>query len=368
MSGSKTSVSFTSSNEVTGPNEADSPNEATSSKRQKREASANGRSEAKTEPMLNKSITSLVLMPERDKELWALYKKQQAMIWKWEEIPMGQDRKHWAQMKPEDKQFVLHVLAFFAGADGIVFKNLLERFMEEVQLPESRCFFALQMHMEMVHAETYTNLLDFFCENAQEKHRLFHAIEQVPSIKRKADWAIEYIESEDDFGRRLVAFIAVEGIMFSGSFCALFWNKKRGLLPGLSFSNELISKDEGLHVVHLVALFLRLKHPPSEQVVKEIFSSAMECELDYINEGLKVALIGMNAKNMKQYEECVVDRLLLTMRCSKMYNSTNPFAWMENMGLLGIGNFFEVGVSSYVQHGVGSGKIESNDLCFDADL
>lgn len=302
------------------------------------------------EPILDPKRWEGVLIPDEDKEFWLLYKKQQSMIWKWEEIKMGQDRRHWEKLPQSDKDFILFCLAYFSKADDIVSLNLMERFLNEVQLPASKWFLGLQLFMEQVHSETYKRLLEFFCESQDQKRKFFGAIDGISSVKKKAEWAQRYIASEEDFSLRLVAFIAVEGIMFSASFCALFWIKQRGILFGLTQSNELISKDEGLHVLHLITIFLRLERPPTEAQVKQIFADALVAEKEYAREGLQVRLVGMNATLMNEYQDFVADQVLLMMKLTKMSQAKNPFPFMENIGLLGYTNFFERGVAEYNSH------------------
>lgn len=303
------------------------------------------------EPLLAKNPNRFVLRPSQ-KRMWEMYKNHEASFWKAEEVNLSGDMKDWVKMTDNEQFFIKRVLAFFANSDNIVVENLAERFMREVQVPEARCFYGFQIAMENIHAETYTLLLDHFVRDVEEKEMLFHATETIPSIKKKAEWALKWIGSEASFGERLVAFAAFEGIFFSGCFCAIFWLKKRGLLPGLTFSNELISRDEGLHCDFACLLFSKLKYPPAPQVVEEIIRSATSLETEFVCESLPVELIGMNSKLMAQYIQFVADRLLLALGCSKIFNVTNPFPWMDMISMQGKTNFFEKKVGEYKGHNV----------------
>jgi ribonucleoside-diphosphate reductase beta chain len=282
-----------------------------------------------------------------------MYKKQEACIWTAEEIDLAQDLNDWRnKLNDDERYFVKNVLAFFAASDGIVNENLAENFVSEVQYTEAKFFYGFQIMMENIHSETYSLLIDTYIQDPAEKDMLFRAIETIPAVKKKAEWALKWISSPN-FQERLIAFAAVEGIFFSGSFCSIFWLKKRGLMPGLSFSNELISRDEGIHCDFAVMLHNNhLANRVSEERIKEIITSALEIEKEFITESLPVRLIGMNADLMKQYLEFVADRLLVDLGCSRVYNSENPFDFMANISLQGKTNFFEKRVGEYQKSGV----------------
>ena len=266
-----------------------------------------------------------------------------------------------------ERHFVSHVLAFFAASDGIVNENLAVNFMSEVQLPEARCFYGFQIMMENIHSETYALLIDTYIKDVQEKDRLFHAIDTIPAVKKKSDWALRWIE-QGSFAERLVAFAAVEGIFFSGSFCSIFWLKKRGLMPGLTFSNELISRDEGMHCEFACLLYGMLSNKLSKEAVYSIISDAVAIEKEFITEALPVALIGMNAKLMQQYIEFVADRWLGELGYPKMYNTANPFDFMEMISLQGKTNFFEKRVGDYQKSGVLGSKGDSQNFSLEEDF
>lgn len=306
------------------------------------------------EPLLRENPGRFVILPIQYHDIWQMYKKQVACFWTAEEIDLEDDLNDWNnKLKDDERFFIKHVLAFFAASDGIVNENLAERFMQEIQIPEARCFYGFQIAMENCHSEVYSLLLDTYISDNSEKDKLLHAIETVPCVTNKAEWALRWINDRDStFGERLVAFAAVEGIFFSGSFCSIFWLKKRGLMPGLSFSNELISRDEGMHCDFACLLFSHLKNPPSEERVKEIICSAVVIEQDFVTSALPVSLIGMNANMMKEYIEFCADRLMRSLRYPSIYNSRNPFDWMELISLQGKTNFFEKRVSEYQKAGV----------------
>lgn len=309
------------------------------------------------EKILTENPNRFVLFPIEHKDIWAYYKKAEASFWTAEEIDLYQDLLDWERINDGERHFIKHVLAFFAASDGIVNENLAENMVNEVQYTEAKFFYGFQIMMENIHSETYSLLIDTYIKDKDEQDRLFNAIETIPSIKKKADWALKWIES-GSFIERLIAFAAVEGIFFSGSFCSIFWLKKRGLMPGLSFSNELISRDEGLHcdfAVHLYNEHIENKLPVEK--VKEILLSALEIEKEFITESLPVSLIGMNKDLMSQYLEYVTDRLLTDFRIPKVFNSTNPFDFMQNIALENKTNFFEKRVAEYSKSGVGT---ESN--------
>ncbi|RPE12282.1 ribonucleoside-diphosphate reductase [Chitinophaga lutea] len=318
------------------------------------------------EILLKDNKDRFVLLPINYPAIWEQYKRHEASFWTAEEIDLSSDLKDWAGLNDGERHFISHVLAFFAASDGIVNENLAVNFMSEVQIPEARCFYGFQIMMENIHSETYALLIDTYIKDPAEKDRLFHAIDTVPAVKRKAEWALRWIEN-GSFAQRLVAFAAVEGIFFSGSFCSIFWLKKRGLMPGLTFSNELISRDEGLHCEFACLLYSMLQGKLSEQEVHEIIGDAVAIEKEFITDALPAALIGMNADLMKQYIEFVADRWLVALGCKKMFNSTNPFDFMEMISLQGKTNFFEKRVGDYQKAGV-MGTKETQTFSLDEDF
>jgi ribonucleoside-diphosphate reductase beta chain len=320
------------------------------------------------EKILQENPDRFVIFPIEHPDLWGLYKKQQACIWTAEEIDLSQDLNDWRNVLNEDeKYFVKNILAFFAASDGIVNENLAENFVKEVQYSEAKFFYGFQIMMENIHSETYSLLIDTYIQEQEEKNMLFKAIDTIPAVKKKAEWALKWIDSPH-FQERLIAFAAVEGIFFYGSFCSIFWLKKRGLMPGLSFSNELISRDEGMHcdfAVHLHNNHIINKVSPDR--IKEILTSALEIEKEFITESLPVRLIGMNSELMIQYLEFVTDRLLVDLGCSRVYNSENPFDFMANIALQGKTNFFEKRVGEYQKAGI-MNKSEDDPFGFDTDF
>jgi ribonucleoside-diphosphate reductase beta chain len=304
------------------------------------------------EPILTESKNRFVLFPIKYDEIWSMYKKAEASFWTAEELDLNPDLADWAKLSDDEKHFVSHVLAFFAASDGIVNENLVLNFMQDVKMPEARCFYGFQVAIENIHAETYSLLIDTYIKDPAEKHRLFNAIETVPCVKKKADWALRWIDNAPSFAHRLVAFAAVEGIFFSGSFCSIFWLKKRGLMPGLSFSNELISRDEGLHCDFACLLYSMLQNKLTDNEIKEIICDAVEYEKEFVKDAIPVSLIGMNADLMQQYIEFVADRLINALGHPKVYHATNPFPWMELISLQGKTNFFEKKVGDYQKSGV----------------
>lgn len=314
--------------------------------------SANQHANNQGEILLQENKRRFVLLPIQHKAIWEMYKKAEASFWTAEEIDLSQDLVDWAKLNDKEKHFVSHVLAFFAASDGIVNENLAMRFSNEVQLPEARCFYGFQIAIENIHSETYSLLIDTYIRNPKEKDHLFNAMETVPCVKKKADWAMKWIGSDTPFAERLVAFAAVEGIFFSGSFCSIFWLKKRGLMPGLTFSNELISRDEGLHCDFACLLYSMIKNKPDEEIIRSIISDAVSIEKEFITEALPVDLIGMNSKMMGEYIEFVADRLIKALGYNPIYNATNPFDWMELISLEGKTNFFEKRVGDYQKSGV----------------
>lgn len=320
------------------------------------------------EPLLRENPRRFVVFPIEYHDIWQMYKKAEASFWTAEEVDLSKDIQHWEALKPDERHFISHVLAFFAASDGIVNENLVERFSQEVQVTEARCFYGFQIAMENIHSEMYSLLIDTYIKDSKEREYLFNAIETMPCVKKKADWALRWIgDKEATYGERVVAFAAVEGIFFSGSFASIFWLKKRGLMPGLTFSNELISRDEGLHCDFACLMFKHLVHKPSEQRVKEIITNAVRIEQEFLTEALPVKLIGMNCTLMKQYIEFVADRLMLELGFNKIFKVENPFDFMENISLEGKTNFFEKRVGEYQRMGVMSNSTE-NSFTLDADF
>jgi ribonucleoside-diphosphate reductase beta chain len=318
------------------------------------------------ELLLRENKDRFVILPINYPRIWEMYKKHEASFWTAEEIDLSSDLKDWAILNDGERHFISHVLAFFAASDGIVNENLAVNFMSETQLPEARCFYGFQIMMENIHAETYALLIDSYIKDPQEKYRLFHAIETVPAVKKKAEWALRWIQN-GSFAERLVAFAAVEGIFFSGSFCSIFWLKKRGLMPGLTFSNELISRDEGLHCEFACLLYSMLNNKLSHEAVASIIGDAVTIEKEFISDALPVKLIGMNADLMKQYIEFVADRWLGELGYPKLFNSSNPFDFMEMISLQGKTNFFEKRVGDYQKAGLLSAK-EAQSFSLEEDF
>ena len=301
-----------------------------------------------TDPILSENPNRFVLFPIQYHDVWKMYKKQVDCFWRAEEVDLSKDLADWQKLTDNEKHFVKYVLAFFSSSDGIVLENLGTRFMGEVQIPEARCFYGYQIMMENIHSEMYSILIDTYINDSKEKASCFNAVENFPCIKKKADWALKWIgDKRSNFSTRLVAFAAVEGIFFSGSFCSIFWLKKRGLLPGLTFSNELISRDEALHTEFAVLLHNKLEKKCNKPKLTEIIKEAVEIEKEFICEALPCRLIGMNSKLMSQYIEFVADRLLLQLGASKVYNVSCPFDFMELISLEGKTNFFERRVGDY---------------------
>ncbi|KAI1378221.1 small subunit of ribonucleotide reductase [Hypoxylon crocopeplum] len=312
------------------------------------------KSEEADEPILQENPQRFVLFPIKYHEIWQMYKKHEASFWTAEEIDLSKDLHDWNnRLNDDEKFFVSHILAFFAASDGIVNENLVERFSGEVQIPEARCFYGFQIMMENIHSETYSLLIDTYIKEPAQKTHLFNAVDTIPCIRKKADWALKWIaDKKSTFAQRLIAFAAVEGIFFSGAFASIFWLKKRGLMPGLTFSNELISRDEGLHTDFACLLFTHLKNRPGKDVVEKVITDAVAIEQEFLTEALPCALLGMNANLMKQYIEFVADRLLVALGNDKVYRSSNPFDFMENISLGGKTNFFEKRVGDYQKAGV----------------
>ena len=312
------------------------------------------------EPMLLPTLDRFTVFPIEHEHLWAMYKKAQMSNWTAEEIDFSKDMDDWVNLSDNEQHFIKYILAFFAGSDGIVFENLNDNFASEVQYTEARSFYAYQEHNEMVHGETYSKLIDKYIKSSSEKKQLFEAIQTIPCIENKAKWAMKWFNKDRSFAERLFAFACVEGIFFSGSFCAIFWLKKRGLLPGLCFSNELISRDEGLHLEFAIELFKMLKHKPTKSVIEEIVKDAVSIEKNFIIDALPCSLIGMNSEKMSEYIEYVADRLLKQSGHDKIWGTKNPFDFMENISLDGKTNFFEKRVGDY-------GKIDEDSTSIEFD-
>ena len=304
------------------------------------------------EPILKENPNRFVLFPIQHKDIWKWYKASEACIWTAEEIDLSTDLVHWEKLKDDERHFIKHVLAFFAASDGIVNENLAENFVSEVQYTEAKFFYGFQIMMENIHSETYSLLIDTYIKDPAEKDKLFNAIETMDCVKKKADWALRWIDN-GSFAERLIAFAAVEGIFFSGSFCSIFWLKKRGLMPGLTFSNELISRDEGMHCDFACLLYNdHVVNKLDPQLVTDIILDAVKIEKEFVSDALPVRLIGMNADSMCQYIEFVADRLLVALNLPRHYNAENPFDWMDMISLQGKTNFFEKRVGDYQKAGV----------------
>lgn len=320
-----------------------------------------------TEPILRENKDRFVLFPIKHDDIWKMYKQAEASFWTAEEIDLSADQTDWDKLSDDERYFVKHVLAFFAASDGIVNENLVLNFMREVQIPEARCFYGFQVAIENIHAETYSLLIDTYIKDTAEKAHLFNAIETIPAIKKKADWALRWIEEAPSFAHRLIAFAAIEGIFFSGSFCSIFWLKKRGLMPGLTFSNELISRDEGLHCDFACLLYSMLQNKLSDIELLSIITEAVRAEQEFVTHALPVSLIGMNAAMMSEYIEFVADRLLVSLGQDRHYKVQNPFPFMEMISLQGKTNFFEKRVAEYQKAGVMASK-ESQVFAMDDDF
>lgn len=320
------------------------------------------------EPILKENPNRFVLFPIQHNDIWDFYKKSEASFWTAEEIDLSQDLTDWDnKLNDDERHFIKHVLAFFAASDGIVNENLAENFLSEVQYTEAKFFYGFQVMMENIHSETYSLLIDTYIKNPAEKDKLFNAIDTLDCVKKKAEWALNWIDN-GSFAERLIAFAAVEGIFFSGSFCSIFWLKKRGLMPGLTFSNELISRDEGMHCDFACLLYTKhLINQLSKDTVYKIITDAVEIEKEFVTDALPVKLIGMNADLMTQYIEFVADRLLGELGLDKVYNSTNPFDFMDMISLQGKTNFFEKRVAEYQKSGVANNN-EGNEFSLDEDF
>lgn len=315
------------------------------------------------EPLLQEDDNRYVMFPIQDQSIWQMYKKQVECFWRAEEIDLSKDTADWDSLHKDEKYFISMILAFFAASDGIVLENLAARFMGEVQLSEARAFYGFQIAMENIHSETYSLLIESYIKDREEKMTLFNAINNFPCIKKKADWAIKWIhDKRSSFATRLIAFACIEGIFFSGAFCSIYWLKKRGLMPGLTFSNELISRDEALHTEFAVLLYSKLNKKVSKAKVVEIIKEAVDIEKEFICDALPCRLIGMNSELMCQYIEFVADRLSLQLGYDKIYDTKNPFDFMEMISIEGKTNFFEKRVAEYAL----ADKTKNDDI-FDLD-
>jgi len=300
------------------------------------------------EYILRNNSKRFVLFPIEHQELYKLYKKAESSFWTVNEIDLSKDNNDWDKLTGDERYFIKNIIGFFAGSDGIIMENLALRFMKEVQISEARAFYSYQIFNESIHSETYSLLIDTYIKDNDEKELIFNSIENIPSVAKKAKWAYKWIENNDvSFAIRLIAFAIVEGVFFSGSFCAIYWLKKRGLMPGLTFSNELISKDEGMHCEFAVALYSMIKNRINQDIIHQIFKEAVEIEKEFITDSIPCALIGMNATLMKQYIEYVADRLLIQLNYNKIWNTENPFDFMELISMRSKSNFFELRVGEY---------------------
>merc|ERR1719413_258266 len=324
----------------------------------------------KSDPLLIENPHRFVMFPIQYPEVWEMYKKHEASFWTAEEIDLSQDLKDWDKLSESEHHFIKHVLAFFAASDGIVLENLAGQFSTEIQIPEARAFYGFQIAMENIHSETYSLLIEQYIRDPVEKERVFDAIHTMPAVEAKAQWAVQWMNRDNSFAERIVAFAAVEGILFSGSFCAIYWLKKRGLMPGLTFSNELISRDEGLHAEFACLVYNMLQNKLPEEVVHDIIRGAVAAERRFICDALKCDLIGMNSDLMTKYIEFVADRLLTSLGHSKIFGSSNPFDWMELISLQGKTNFFEKRVGEYQKAGVmaSTAGVEVKGFALDADF
>ena len=300
------------------------------------------------EILLSEETKRYVIFPIQHDNIWKMYKQAEANFWTTEELDLSKDMKDFLSLTDNERFFIKNVLAFFAASDGIVYENLVERFCNDVKVLEAKFFYGFQIAMENIHSETYSLLIDTYVKDIEEKHKLFNAVDTIPSVKKKADWSMKWINDKSaDFGTRVIAFAAVEGIFFSGSFCSIFWLKKRGLMPGLCHSNELISRDEGLHTEFAVLMYSMLQNKPSKETIISIIKEAVDLEIEFITDSLPCKLIGMNMDLMKQYIQYVADRLLLMLGIEKIYAVSNPFDWMELISIQGKTNFFEKRVGEY---------------------
>ena len=323
----------------------------------------------KIEPLLDSKENRYVIFPIQHDQFWQMYKKAESSFWTTEELDLSKDHSDFETLTPNEQHFIKYVLAFFAASDGIVNENLVERFTQEVQILEAKFFYMFQGAMENIHSETYSLLIDTLIKDPTEKHALFNAVQEIPSIRKKAEWAFTWINDKNSsFGHRVIAFAAIEGIFFSGSFCSIFWLKKRGLMPGLCFSNELISRDEGLHTEFAVLMYHNLVDKPSHEDVITIITNAVCIEKEFITESLSCELIGMNASLMMEYIEYIADRLLKMLHIEPVYHTQNPFDWMEMIAVQGKTNFFEKRVGEYSNKANPNIDVTENEITFDNDF
>ena len=318
-----------------------------------------------SEPMLQANPNRFVIFPIQHHDLWKMYKDHVSVFWRPEEVDLSKDLRDWVRLSDGERHFVKRILGFFAGSDGLVMENLGQRFMNEVQVPEAKFFYGVQMMLETIHSEMYSQLIDTYIEDRAEKMDILQSIQNVPCIQKKADWALSWIQSEEaDFATRLMAFAAIEGIFFSGAFCSIFWLKQRGIMPGLTASNEFISRDEGLHTDFACLLYSKCVNRLPVDRAHQLIQEAVAIEKEFILEALPCSLIGMNAARMSEYIEFVADRLLLSLGYPKAWNTANPFPWMERISLEGKDNFFEKRVTNYALAGVG---VEASKMTFSLD-
>ena len=321
------------------------------------------------EPLLNENNKRYNLFPIKENDVWEMYKKAMASFWTAEEVDLSKDINDWEKLSSDERHFIENVLAFFAGSDGIVLENLAQRFMNDIKIPEASCFYGFQIAIENIHSEMYSLLIDTYIKDSNKKEKLFNAIDTIPSVGKKAKWALRWINDKDsNFATRLIAFACVEGIFFSGSFCAIFWLKKRGLMPGLTSSNELISRDEGLHTDFAVLMYNKLLKRLPQETIYDIIEEAVKIEKEFIIDSIPCKLIGMNSKMMSQYIEFVADRLLSQLGYKKLFNSKNPFDFMEMISLEGKTNFFEKRVMDYSKANVGKVDTANRKLVLNADF
>ena len=318
------------------------------------------------EDILINTDKRFVLFPILHEDIWSMYKKHVASFWTTEEIDLTNELRDWEKLSNDEQKYIKYVLAFFAASDGIIVENLAQKFCNEVQYPEARAFYSFQSAMEQIHSETYSLLIDTYIKSTEEKKFLFNAINNIPIVRKKADWALKWINNDNNFSERLIGFVIVEGLFFSSSFCAIYWLKKRGLMPGLTFSNELISRDEGLHCNFGCLLYSKLNNKLSSENIYNMIKEAIEIEKEFVSESLPVELIGMNSKLMIQYIEFIADRLLIQLGYEKLYNVLNPFEWMDMISLQGKTNFFEKRVGEYQKANIMNNK--KNEFIIDEDF
>ena len=318
------------------------------------------------EDILVNTDNRFVLFPILHEDIWTMYKKHVASFWTTEEIDLTNDLRDWEKLSQDEQKYIKYVLAFFAASDGIIVENLAQKFCNEVQYPEARAFYSFQSAMEQIHSETYSLLIDTYIKSTEEKKFLFNAINNIPIVRKKADWALKWINNDNNFSERLIGFVIVEGLFFSASFCAIYWLKKRGLMPGLTFSNELISRDEGLHCNFGCLIYSKLSNKLSSENIYNMIKEAIEIEKEFVSESLPVELIGMNSKLMIQYIEFIADRLLIQLGYEKLYNVLNPFEWMDMISLQGKTNFFEKRVGEYQKANIMNNK--KNEFIIDEDF